>query len=81
MGIRPGRFERSCGVFVRRIYGLLRPGGFAAFITTNSIKDGDIRKDGLEQVLAQDGAINFAVVASSGRDGPTWCLTRRAAQR
>ena len=47
--------------FVRRIYGLLRPGGFTAFITTNSIKDGDIRKDGLEQVLAQGGTINFAV--------------------
>jgi len=47
--------------FVRRIYSLLRPGGFAAFITTNSIKDGDVRKDGLEQVLAQGGAINFAV--------------------
>lgn len=47
--------------FVRRIYGLLRPGGFTAFITTNSIKDGDIRKDSLEQVLAQGGIINFAV--------------------
>lgn len=47
--------------FVRRIYNLLRPGGFTAFITTNSIKDGDIRKDGLEQVLAQGGSINFAV--------------------
>ena len=47
--------------FVRRIYSLLRSGGFTAFITTNSIKDGDIRKDGLEQVLAQGGAINFAV--------------------
>jgi hypothetical protein len=47
--------------FVRRIYNLLRPGGFTAFITTNSIKDGDVRKDGLEQVLAQDGSINFAV--------------------
>lgn len=47
--------------FVRRIYGLLRPGGFTAFITTNSIKDGDIRKDGLEQVLAQGGTITFAV--------------------
>jgi hypothetical protein len=46
--------------FVRRIYSLLKPGGFTAFITTNSIKDGDIRKDGLEQVLAQGGAINFA---------------------
>ena len=47
--------------FVRRIYSLLRPGGFTAFITTNSIKDGDVRKDGLEQVLTQGGTINFAV--------------------
>jgi hypothetical protein len=47
--------------FVRRIFGLLKQGGFTAFITTNSIKDGDIRKDGLEQVLAQGGAINMAV--------------------
>ncbi len=47
--------------FVRRIYSLLRPGGFTAFITTNSIKDGDVRRDGLEQVLLQDGAINMAV--------------------
>ena len=37
------------------------PDGFTAFITTNSIKDGDIRKDGLEQMLAQGGAINLAV--------------------
>ena len=47
--------------FVRRIYNLLRPCGITAFITTNSIKDGDIRRDGLEQVLAEGGAINFAV--------------------
>lgn len=47
--------------FVRRIYSLLRPGGFTAFITTNSIKDGDVRKDGLEQVLSSGGAINMAV--------------------
>lgn len=47
--------------FVRRIYTLLRPGGFTAFITTNSIKDGDIRKDGLERVLIQGGTINFVV--------------------
>lgn len=47
--------------FVRRIYSLLRPGGFTAFITTNSIKDGDVRKDGLEQVIVQGGSINFAV--------------------
>lgn len=47
--------------FVRRIYALLRPGGFTAFITTNSIKDGDNRRDGLDQVLSQDGVINMAV--------------------
>jgi type I restriction-modification system DNA methylase subunit len=47
--------------FLRRIFSLLRPNGFTAFITTNSIKDGDIRKDGLEQVIAQGGSINMAV--------------------
>jgi hypothetical protein len=47
--------------FVRRIFSLLKPGGFGAFLTTNSIKDGDIRKDGLEVVLADGGVINFAV--------------------
>ena len=52
--------------FLRRIYTLLRPGGFTAFITTNSIKDGDNRRDGLEQVVAQGGSISFAV------RGVTW---------
>ena len=47
--------------FVRRIYSLLRPNGFTAFITTNSIKDGDIRKGSLEYVLESGGAINFAI--------------------
>lgn len=47
--------------FVRRIYSLLQPNGFTAFITTNSIKDGDVRKDGLEQVLNQGGLINMAI--------------------
>lgn len=47
--------------FVRRIFSLICPNGITAFITTNSIKDGDVRKDGLEQVLAQGGSINFAV--------------------
>lgn len=47
--------------FVRRIFGLLRPSGFTAFITTNSIKDGDNRRDGLDQVILQGGAINMAV--------------------
>lgn len=47
--------------FVRRIFDLLRAGGFTAFITTNSIKDGDIRNDGLDVVQARNGMINFAV--------------------
>ncbi len=47
--------------FLRRIYSLLRPNGFTAFITTNSIKDGDVRKDGLEQVIVSGGNINMAV--------------------
>lgn len=57
----PAGLSDLVAYFVRRIYSLLRPGGFTAFITTNSIKDGDIRKDGLEQVLAAGGSINMAV--------------------
>ena len=47
--------------FLRRIHGLLREGGFAAIITTNSIVDGDIRKDGLEQIITAGAQINMAV--------------------
>ena len=47
--------------FLRRIFTILRPNGFTAFITTNSIKDGDVRKDGLEQVITAGGTINMAV--------------------
>lgn len=47
--------------FLRRIYDLLRPGGFVALITTNSIKDGDVRADGLEQLMKQGGNLTFAV--------------------
>jgi hypothetical protein len=57
----PAGLVRSGGLFRPPHLCLLRPGGFTAFITTNSIKDGDIRKDGLEQVLKQGGAINMAV--------------------
>ncbi|PIX98448.1 MAG: restriction endonuclease [Hydrogenophilales bacterium CG_4_10_14_3_um_filter_63_21] len=57
----PAGLSDLVAYFVRRLYALLRPGGFTAFITTNSIKDGDVRKDGLEQVLKQGGAINMAV--------------------
>jgi len=57
----PAGLSDLVAYFVRRIFGLLRPGGFTAFITTNSIKDGDIRKDGLEQVLTRGGTLNMAV--------------------
>lgn len=57
----PAGLSDLVAYFVRRIFSLLRLGGFSSFITTNSITDGDVRKDGLEQVLSQGGAINFAV--------------------
>jgi methylase of polypeptide subunit release factors len=47
--------------FLRRVLSVLKPEGFFAFITTNSIKDGDVRKDGLERALAAGADINFAV--------------------
>ena len=47
--------------FLRRIHELLRDGGFTAIITTNSIVDGDVRKDGLDQVVATGSQINMAV--------------------
>ena len=47
--------------FLRRIHGLLRDGGFTAIITTNSIVDGNVRKDGLEQIVATGAQINMAV--------------------
>lgn len=55
--------------FLRRIYDLLRPGGFVALITTNSIKDGDIRTDGLEYLLSQQATPpgNLAFVTSGTR--------------
>ena len=57
----PAGLSDLVSYFVRRIYSLLRSGGFASFITTNSIKDGDIRKDSLDQVIIQNGSINFVV--------------------
>lgn len=46
--------------FFRRIFSLLRESGFASLITTNSIKDGDVRKGGLEQIAASGGEIVMA---------------------
>ncbi|MDD2600795.1 MAG: restriction endonuclease [Kiritimatiellae bacterium] len=49
--------------FLRRNYELIASGRFVSILTTNSIKDGDVRKDGLEVILEQGGSINFAVGA------------------
>lgn len=57
----PAGLSDLVAYFVRRIFDLLVPDGFTAFITTNSIKDGTIRKDGLEQIIARGGEINMAV--------------------
>ena len=47
--------------FLRRIHELLRDDGFTAIITTNSIIDGNVRKDGLEQIVTAGAEINMAV--------------------
>ena len=47
--------------FLRRIFELLRDRGFTAIITTNSIVDGNVRRDGLEQIVATGGQINMAI--------------------
>ena len=49
--------------FLRRINELLCKDKFAAVITTNSIKDGKIRRDGLDQIIKTGGQINMAVRA------------------
>jgi hypothetical protein len=57
----PAGISDIVAFFVRRIFSIVRPSGFMGIITTNSIKDGEIRKDGLEQVLEHGGVINFAM--------------------
>lgn len=49
--------------FIRRIFTLLQPGGVMSFLTTNSVKDGDNRRDGLEQVVLAGGQVSMAVRA------------------
>lgn len=49
--------------FVQRLQSLLKHRGFAAFITTNSIKDGEVRKDGLEVAISRGASLTFAVRA------------------
>jgi hypothetical protein len=46
--------------FLRRMFDTVRTNGFIAFITTNSIKDGDVRTDGLELLRNRNAAIIYA---------------------
>ena len=58
---RPTGLSDLVVYFLRRIHGLLRDGGFTSIITTNSIVDGDVRKDGLHQVVSSGSQIIMAV--------------------
>lgn len=60
-GYAPAGLSDLVVFFLRRIYGLLREGGFLSIITTNSIIDGRIRKDGLAQIVSSGGEINMAI--------------------
>jgi methylase of polypeptide subunit release factors len=62
-GFAPTGLSDLVVYFLKRIFGLLHPGGYAALITTNSVTDGDTRRDGLEQLLAGGGQIAFATRA------------------
>lgn len=46
--------------FLRRIYDLVKPSGFLALITTNSISQGVTRTGGLDVLTGRDGVICFA---------------------
>jgi hypothetical protein len=47
--------------FLHRFVELLNPTGISAFITTNSIKDGGVREDGLEVVIGRGCQLLMAV--------------------
>jgi len=47
--------------FFRRIFELIRPNGFMALISTNTIAQGAAREGGLEFILNHGGEINFAI--------------------
>lgn len=47
--------------FFRRIFSVLKNGGFQSLISTNTIAQGDARTGGLEVIASQNGVINHAV--------------------
>jgi len=56
----PAGLSELAVYFLRRAYDLICPHGFVSLITTNSIIDGNIRKDGLEYIVSNGGEINMA---------------------
>lgn len=47
--------------FFRRIFTIIKNGGFLSLISTNTIAQGDARIGGLAQIIKHDGVINHAV--------------------
>ena len=47
--------------FFRRIFSIIRPGGFQALLSTNTISQGNAREGGLAVILKNGGSINFAI--------------------
>jgi uncharacterized protein (DUF433 family) len=47
--------------FFRRIFTIIKQGGFQSLISTNTIAQGEARKDGLDVIAKQGGIINHAV--------------------
>ena len=47
--------------FYRRIFTVIREGGFQSLLATNTIAQGDAREDGLAVIQEQGGTINYAI--------------------
>jgi methylase of polypeptide subunit release factors len=47
--------------FFRRIFTIVKPGGFQSLISTNTIAQGKAREDGLDVIVKQGGTINHAI--------------------
>jgi len=47
--------------FFRRIFSIIKPGGFQSLISTNTIAQGSAREGGFEVIVSQGGSINFAI--------------------
>ena len=47
--------------FFRRIFGIIKTGGFQSLISTNTIAQGKAREDGLDIIVNQGGSINHAI--------------------